>query len=108
MPEKCRRACGDFPKYLESILEPYLKDLESDTAARTFSLHQVIGANLCTAHAIDYIQAIRTAVGIKDSRTKLIKSFDTSSKFFGARIEEGRCLCLSKISKPTGHNVSAP
>lgn len=103
MTEALRSACGDYLRYLDSILEPALDDLESATAARTLKLHQVIGANLCAAHAVDYIHAIRTADGIKGSRTSLVKTFDSEYGILGAHIDEGKMPLIDAINNAMKH-----
>lgn len=103
MPEALRGACSDYLRYLESILEPALEDLESASSARSLKLHQVIGANLCAAHAVDYIHAIRTADGLKGSRTALIKTFDTEYGVLGARIDGGKMPLIDAINNAMKH-----
>jgi Rad3-related DNA helicase len=103
LSETCRSACADYLKYLESILEPALTELEEDDRQRRLTLHQVIGANLCVAHAVDYIQAIRAADGIKEKRTELIAKFDAEFSIDGARIQNGKMTLIDAVNNAMKH-----
>jgi hypothetical protein len=103
LSEACKSACGDYLKYLESILEPALKQLEDDSIARVLTLHQVIGANLCAAHAVDYIHAIRTADGIKEKRYQLVSAFDSEFAIGGARIQGGKMCLIDAVNNAMKH-----
>lgn len=103
LSEVCRSACADYLKYLESILEPALTELEETTRARRLTLHQVIGANLCVAHAVDYIQAIRAADGIKEKRSELITKFDAEFSIDGTRIQGGKMTLVDAVNNAMKH-----
>ncbi|SDR55370.1 hypothetical protein SAMN05443245_7669 [Paraburkholderia fungorum] len=53
------QACEDYRRYIDAIFQPAMNRLETDISRRQVRLHEVFGANLFVAHAIDYVQAIR-------------------------------------------------
>src|SRR5262245_21629927 len=79
------QACNDYRQYLRLILEPAMEQLETSKKARNLRLHQVFGANLFLAHAVDYIQKIRKTAGINESRLALVSAFDNLLSVDGAR-----------------------
>ncbi|BBP74735.1 hypothetical protein PHLH7_08390 [Pseudomonas sp. Ost2] len=103
LSEACKSACGDYLKYLKSILEPALKQLEDDSTGRALTLHQVIGANLCAAHAVDYIHAIRAADGVKEKRCQLVSAFDSEFAIGGARIQGGKMRLVDAVNNAMKH-----
>ncbi|WP_419735641.1 hypothetical protein [Pseudomonas sp. COR18] len=103
LSKACESACCDYLKYLKSILEPALKQLEKDSEARTLSLHQVIGANLFAAHAIDYLHAIRMADGLAEKRYQLVLSFDSKFAVAGSRIKDGKMSLIDAVNNAMKH-----
>lgn len=101
--DTCKSACADYLKYLNTLLVPVYEDLRSNSDSRTLKLHQVIGANLCAAHAIDYIIAIRQAIGIKEGRGALLKFFDTEYAVAGTRIQGGKMTLVDAVNNAMKH-----
>ncbi|MBT9598922.1 MAG: hypothetical protein IV094_23290 [Vitreoscilla sp.] len=66
-------------------------------------VHQVFGANLFIAHAIDYIAAIRKADGIRESRVDLVRSFDELFSVGGARIANRKFELIDAINNSLKH-----
>lgn len=81
MTEEVKEACEDYMHYIKFILEPAKLEIATTVRKNRVSLHQAFGANLILAHSVDYLKAIRSAAGIKESRANLIKSFDGSMPF---------------------------
>lgn len=103
LSETCRSACADYVKYLDTLLIPIFEELRSNSDGRTLKLHQVIGANLCAAHAIDYIIAIRQTIGIKEGRGALLQCFDTEYAIAGARIQGGKMTLVDAVNNAMKH-----
>lgn len=103
LSETCRSACADYLRYLDTLLIPAFEELRSDSDGRSLRLHQVIGANLCAAHAIDYIIAIRQALGIEEGRGALLQRFDTEYAIAGARIQGGKMKLVDAINNAMKH-----
>jgi hypothetical protein len=103
LSETSRSACADYLKYLDTLLVPVLEELRSNSDGRTLKLHQVIGANLCAAHAIDYIIAIRQTIGINEGRGALLQSFDTEYAIAGARIQGGKMTLVDAVNNAMKH-----
>ncbi len=83
---KLAQACKDFCHYVEVIVEPAMDSLLASMQRGPLRLHQVFGANLFMAHAVDYIRAIRLADGIGQNRGNLVRDFDEIYSVGGARI----------------------
>lgn len=103
LSETCRGACADYLKYLDTLLLPVFEELRSNSDSRSLKLHHVIGANLCAAHAIDYIIAIRRALGLKEGRGALIQVFDAEYAVAGARIQGGKMTLVDAINNAMKH-----
>ncbi|MDP9509892.1 hypothetical protein Q7O56_12635 [Pseudomonas protegens] len=101
--ETCRSTCADYLKYLDTLLLPVFEELRSHSDSRSLRLHQVIGANLCAAHAIDYIIAIRRALGLKGGRGALIQVFDAEYAVAGARIQGGKMTLVDAVNNAMKH-----
>ncbi|WP_337153505.1 hypothetical protein [Pseudomonas protegens] len=101
--ETCRSACIDYLRYLDTLLVPVFEELRSSSDGRTLKLHQVIGANLCAAHAIDYIIAIRQTLGMKETRGALLPAFDTEYAIAGARIQGGKMTLVDAVNNAMKH-----
>lgn len=103
LSETCRSACADYLKYLDTLLVPALEELRSNSEGHSLKLHQVIGANLCAAHAIDYIIAIRRALGLSGARGALLQVFDTEFAIAGARIQDGKMTLVDAVNNAMKH-----
>ena len=99
----CKSACADYLKYLETILIPVLSELKSDSDSRSLTLHQVIGANLCAAHSVDYIIAIRKTIGMNQHRGMLVAIFDQEFGIFGAGIHGGKMALVDAVNNAMKH-----
>lgn len=77
--------------------------LEASVNARQVELHQVFGANLFVAHAVDYIQAVRDADGIKESRKDLVRQFDQTFSVNGARFSNRKFELIDAINNALKH-----
>lgn len=103
LSEACRSACADYLRYLDTLLVPVFEELRNDSDGRTLKLHQVIGANLCAAHAIDYIIAIRQTLGIKEARGALLRCFDSEYAIGGTRIQGGKMTLVDAVNNAMKH-----
>lgn len=101
--EGYRSACADYLKYLDTFLIPAQEELRTSSDVRTLKLHQVIGANLCAAHAVDYIIAIRKKIGLCTPRGALVQSFDTEFAVTGARIQGGKMALVDAVNNAMKH-----
>lgn len=103
LSEMCRSACADYLKYLDTLLVPVFEELKSTSDKRSLKLHQVIGANLCAAHAIDYIIAIRQTLDMKETRGALLPVFDTEYAVAGGRIKGGKMTLVDAVNNAMKH-----
>ena len=101
--KQCKSACADYLKYLDTILTPLLNQLKSDSDSRSLTLHQVIGANLCAAHSVDYIVAIRKTIGMNQPRGMLVAIFDQEFGIFGSRISGGKMALVDAVNNAMKH-----
>lgn len=97
------QACKDYGRYIQAIFEPAMVRLNANINAGHVELHQVFGANLFVAHAVDYIQAIRNADGIKESRTDLVRKFDQTFSVNGARFSNRKFELIDAINNALKH-----
>ncbi|MGO4605921.1 hypothetical protein AB4142_06255 [Variovorax sp. 2RAF20] len=97
------QACKDYGRYIRAIFEPAMVRLKANINAGHVELHQVFGANLFVAHAVDYIQAIRNADGIKESRTDLVRKFDQTFSVNGARFSNRKFELIDAINNALKH-----
>jgi hypothetical protein len=97
------KACKDFSQYMQLVVDPAFVALHSDLAGGSARLHQVFGANLFLAHAIDYILAIRIADGIAGGRTTLVKTFDEIFSVAGARFRNRKFELIDAINNSLKH-----
>lgn len=77
--------------------------LKASVSAGKVELHEVFGANLFVAHAVDYIQAIRIADGIEEKRTELIRTFDKKFSVKGARFSNRKFELIDAINNALKH-----
>lgn len=97
------QACGDYSRYIEAIFEPAMVHLKARISAGNMELHEVFGANLFVAHAVDYIQAIRIADGIEEKRIELIRTFDKTFSVKGARFSNRKFELIDAINNALKH-----
>ncbi|MDD0813370.1 hypothetical protein PSQ39_01880 [Curvibacter sp. HBC28] len=88
---------------MQLVVDPAFAALRSDLAGGSARLHQVFGANLFLAHAIDYVLAIRIADGIAGGRAKLVKTFDEIFSVAGARIGNRKFELIDAINNSLKH-----
>jgi hypothetical protein len=77
--------------------------LLADMQRGAVSLHQVFGANVFLAHAVDYVRAIRTVDGIKQTRIELVQGFDETFSVEGARIGNRKFELIDAINNSLKH-----
>lgn len=97
------RACEDFEHFIKYILEPAKKDLEAKVRKNEISLHQAFGANLILVHSVDYLQAVRSADGIKESRKDLVATFDEKFSVPGAYLSNRKMELIDGINNALKH-----
>lgn len=97
------QACVDYQQYLRAILEPSIAELQADIDANRASLHQVFGANLFVAHAVDYIQAIRRADGKEEGRLEFVRRFDQLFSVQGTRLSNRKFELIDAINNALKH-----
>lgn len=97
------QSCTDYRQYLHAILEPAMAELRTDIEARQARLHRVFGTNLFVAHAVDYIQAIRKAAGIKESRGEFVRQFDRMFSVEGTRLSNRKFELIDAINNALKH-----
>lgn len=101
--QNLEQTCKDFSQYVQVIVEPAMDRLLADMQCGSVRLHQVFGANLFMAHAVDYIQAIRTVDGIKENRGNLVRDFDEIYSVGGARIGNRKFELIDGINNSIKH-----
>jgi hypothetical protein len=97
------QACRDFSQYVQAIVDPAMNHLFAEMQRRPVRLHEVFGANLFMAQAVDYIRAIRTAAGISQSRTDLVREFDEIYSVGGAQIGNRKFELIDAINNSLKH-----
>lgn len=97
------QACNDYNRYIAAIFEPAMVRLKASINAEQVELHEVFGANLFVAHAVDYIRAIRIADGIEESRAQLIRMFDQRFSVKGARFGNRKFELIDAINNALKH-----
>jgi hypothetical protein len=98
-----RRSCDDYYHYIKFILEPAKRELDAKVLIDDVFLHQAFSANLILAHSVDYLRAIRSAAGIKETRTELVKSFDVQFALPGANISNRKMELVDAINNALKH-----
>ncbi|WP_223508768.1 MULTISPECIES: hypothetical protein [unclassified Pseudomonas] len=97
------RACEDFEHFIKYILEPAKDDLEALVSKNEAKLHQVFGANLILAHSVDYLQAVRAADGITETRKELVAAFDAKFSVPGAYLANRKMELVDGINNALKH-----
>lgn len=98
-----KQSCEDYDQYIQAILQPAMRQLQRGINAEKVELHQIFGANLFIAHVVDYIQAIRRADGIKETRVNLVKKFDQVFSVPGARIGNRKIELIDAVNNALKH-----
>lgn len=100
---RLQQACADFQRYLQTILAPSMQSLLLDADARRLSLHRVFGANLFIAHAVDYVHAMRQALGIEETRKDFVRQFDALFGVEGTRLSNRKFELIDAINNAVKH-----
>lgn len=103
LTDDTKQACADFLQYIRTIVEPARQDLQASVDAGTVVLHRLYGANLCVAHAVDYIFAIRKADGFKEKRKDLVPVMDKVLSVDGARIRNRKFELIDAVNNAFKH-----
>jgi len=101
--EALQLASDDYRQFITNILEPAKDDLEAKVKLNAVALHQVFGVNLLLAHSVDYLQAVRSADGIKESRKDLVKTFDERFSVAGAYLGNRKMELIDAINNALKH-----
>lgn len=96
-------ACNDYRRYVDAILRPAMESFRRKLDSEPVEMHQVFGANLFLAHAVDYIQAIRVADGICEARIDLVRRFDEYFSVNGARFKNKKFELIDAINNALKH-----
>lgn len=103
LTDETKQACADFLQYIRTIVEPARKDLQAEVDAGTVVLHRLYGANLCVAHAVDYIFAIRKADGFDEGRKGFVTVMDKVISVDGARIRNRKFELIDAVNNAFKH-----
>lgn len=98
-----QQACDDYCHFIKYILEPARDDLEAKVRGDEVALHQAFGANLILAHSVDYLQAVRSAVGITETRKDLVTTFDVKFSVPGAYLGNRKMELIDVINNALKH-----
>ncbi|MBA1252509.1 hypothetical protein G7021_07540 [Pseudomonas carnis] len=101
--EALQLASDDYRQFITNILEPAKDDLEAKVRKNAVALHQAFGVNLLLAHSVDYLQAVRFADGIKESRKDLVKTFDERFSVAGAYLGNRKMELIDAINNALKH-----
>jgi len=96
-------ACENYRLYVERILNPAAESFLKKVARNKVELHDVFGANLFLAHAVDYILAVRKAAGENEKRTMLVKAFDKQFGVDGGRFRTKKFELIDAINNALKH-----
>lgn len=96
-------ACENYRAYLENILSPASEEFVRKVSRNEVGLHDAFGTNLFVAHAVDYIQAVRLAAGLQESRTKLVQSFDDRFSITGTRFGQRKFELIDAVNNALKH-----
>lgn len=103
LTDETKQACAEFLQYIRTIVKPARRDLQTEVDAGTVVLHRLFGANLCVAHAVDYIYAIRNADGFKEGRKDLVAAMDKVISVDGARIRNRKFELIDAVNNAFKH-----
>lgn len=93
-----KQACGDYLYFVHHILNPAMRDLEMKVRANRVAVHEAYGVNLICAHSVDYLVAVRNAVGIPGGRRDLVVTFDERFSVAGAYIRNRKMQLIDAIN----------
>jgi len=96
-------AIEDYREFISNILEPAKEDLEAKIRVNAVALHQAFGVNLLLAHSVDYLQAVRRADGIKETRKDLVSTFDERFSVRGAYLRNRKMELIDAINNALKH-----
>ena len=96
-------ACEQYLQYFTEIFTPATSEFLKTLDTENVKLHQVFGANLFVAHALDYILAIRKADGIAESRKELVKKFDAQFSIDGGRFRNKKFTLIDAVNNALKH-----
>jgi hypothetical protein len=96
-------ACSNYRRYVKAIFEPATESFLRRLEECSVSLHEVYGANLFVAHAVDYIWAIRRANGATEHRSALVKKFDEIFTVEGARFQNKKFELIDAVNNALKH-----
>ena len=96
-------ACENYRAYLENILSPASEEFFRKISRNEVGLHDAFGTNLFVAHAVDYIQAVRLAAGLQESRTKLVQNFDARFSITGTRFRQRKFELIDAVNNALKH-----
>ena len=86
------------------IVKPAMDQINAHMRDGPLRLHQVFGANLFIAHAVDYMLAIREAeTGTKPSRKCFLETFDELYSVTGARFSNRKFQLIDAINNALKH-----
>lgn len=74
-----------------------------DARERRATLHGAFAMNLFVAHAVDYVYAIRSALGFKESRRDFVRTFDRSFAVGGSRLADRKFELIDAINNALKH-----
>lgn len=80
-----------------------MNQLQESMELRNLRLHQVFGANLYLAHAVDYVQKVRRTAGINETRADLVSQFDKLFSVEGARFGNKKFELIDAINNALKH-----
>lgn len=103
MDASVETACSNYLRYVELIFEPATKAFIKRLDEGCVQLHEVFGANLFVAHAVDYIRAIRAADEISESRATLVRNFDKHFSVEGARFQNRKFELIDAVNNALKH-----
>lgn len=96
-------ACNNYSRYVQKILSPAATSFNARLSRNELDLHHVFGINLFLAHAVDYIQAVRRASGISESRAQLVRTFDERFGVDGGRFRSKKFELIDAVNNALKH-----
>ncbi|MBM7113938.1 hypothetical protein [Archangium primigenium] len=104
MDPKTEKTCDDFYLYHQTLLSPAAQEFESNLSAGRVRLHHVVQVNMLTAHAVDYLVAIRNSTrGSQVKRSQLVREFDKDFFVLGARVQNQKFQIVDAVNNSVKH-----